>query len=77
MDQVEQRLHEVIRSIFGLDGRTLTDADSPRTIPDWDSANHIQLILALETEFEVRFEPGEIAQLMSVGDLRRRLQPSA
>jgi acyl carrier protein len=71
---LESRLHQVVRSIFGTDSRELSDVDSPRTIKGWDSAGHIQLILALEMEFDVRLEPGEIGHLTTIGDIRRRLQ---
>jgi acyl carrier protein len=77
VSESQSRLDDVVRSIFGLDSKPLSDSDSPRTIKGWDSAGHIQLILALEMEFDVRLEPGEIGQLTTIGALRRRLLPEA
>jgi acyl carrier protein len=39
---------------------------SPDTIPNWDSLQHLNLVLAIEQEFNVQFSPEEIEQLLSV-----------
>ena len=39
---------------------------SPDTIPNWDSLQHLNLVLAAEQEFNVQFSPEEIEQLLSV-----------
>jgi acyl carrier protein len=52
----------------------MSDEDGPHSNPDWDSVVHLNLILALEAEFEVRFSTAEIPQLLSVGKLRTRLE---
>jgi acyl carrier protein len=69
----DQRLRRVFASVFPLDGEALRDDDSPRTIREWDSVAHVQLVLALEAEFGVSFSPDEIAELISVGVIRSRL----
>jgi acyl carrier protein len=52
----------------------MSDDDGPHSNPDWDSVVHLNLILALESEFGVRFATAEIPQLNSVGKLRARLE---
>ena len=64
----------MLESIFGAKGLTLSNEDGPHSNPDWDSIVHLNLILALEAEFEVRFSTAEIPQLTSVGKLRTRLE---
>jgi acyl carrier protein len=70
----EQRFRSVLESVFGPPGLTLSDADGPHSHPEWDSVTHLNLILALEAEFEVRFATAEIPTLNSVGKLRARLE---
>lgn len=70
---LDERLRGVIAAAFGVDAAKLGDQDSPRTIEAWDSVNHMHLILALEAEFGVRFDPAEIGELTSVGAIRTRL----
>lgn len=69
----DARLRSVIAAVFGTDPARLSDDDSPRTIAAWDSVNHIHLVLALEAEFGIQFDPGEVASLTSVGLIRRRI----
>ena len=73
------RLQAVFRAVFGAEVSTLSDEDDPSTIRAWDSLNHVHLMLALEAEFDVRFDADEFANLISVGAIRQRLyqpQPS-
>lgn len=74
---VLERLGRVFASVFGDRHAQVTDADSFETIPEWDSVAHINLILALEAEFGVEFDPGEIAELTTVAEIRARLNGAA
>lgn len=76
---IDVRLHDVFEAVFGAPLSQLSEQDSPATIKSWDSLNHVHLILALEAEFGVQFDADEIANLISVGAIRRRLigAPSA
>lgn len=67
------KLREIFSSVFGVKADSLTDDDSPKTIEGWDSINHINLVLAIEGEFDVVFEPEEIADLNTFGAIRARL----
>jgi acyl carrier protein len=39
---------------------------SPDNITSWDSLQHLNLVLALEQEFQVQFSPEEIEEILSV-----------
>jgi acyl carrier protein len=71
---LDSSLRSIFAAVFGVKASALTDADSPLTIEGWDSVNHIQLILALESEFGIQFDPDEIAELNSFGIIRERLE---
>lgn len=71
---IDDRLRSVFSSVFELDAASLVPEDSPRSIAGWDSVNHIHLILAIESEYQVTFDPSEIADLTSVGLIARRLE---
>jgi acyl carrier protein len=45
----------------------LTQDSSPEKIESWDSLNHLNLVLALEQEFSVKFTPDEIERIDCVG----------
>ena len=67
------KLQEVFRRVFDDNGLTITDEMSAEDIDAWDSLNHIQLIVAVEKDFEVKFKNSEIARLANVGDLKALL----
>lgn len=71
---VDDRLREVFTSVLGIDSGSLGDSDSPDTLAEWDSVAHIQLLMAIEAEFDIEFDPAEIAELVSVRMIRDRLQ---
>ena len=73
ISDTEERLRSVLEAVLGPSGRTLSDNDGPGTVSAWDSVAHLNLILALEMEFDIRFETSEIPQLLSLGSLRARL----
>lgn len=45
--------------------RSMTATD----VEDWDSLNHINLIVAIEREFKIKFTTAEVAGLKNAGDL--------
>jgi acyl carrier protein len=70
---IDDRLLSVFRGVFDPHLAALSDSDSPETIGGWDSANHVNLVLALEAEFGVEFDADEIAELTTVATIRERL----
>jgi acyl carrier protein len=68
-NSVEQTVQGVMADVFGVDASSIDEASSRETIDTWDSANHIGLVLALETEFGVTFEVDEIESMFSFPDI--------
>jgi len=60
LDQVKQ----VAVDVFGV--TTLPDDASTTSIENWDSVNHLNLVLALESTFGVSFEPEDIEKMTSL-----------
>lgn len=67
----DQRLTDVFKAVFGIE--QISDSDSPETIAKWDSVQHIHLIMSLEAEFDIQFDPSEIGELVSVRAIRERI----
>jgi acyl carrier protein len=67
-------LQNIFREIFDDPQLTITPATSPRDIPIWDSVAQVQLILAVEEHFDVRFTTDEVASLKCVGDYVASIQ---
>ena len=62
------RLQDIFREIFDDDTLVIDRETSAEHIDDWDSLNHINLIVAIEKEFQIKFKLGELQSLKDVGD---------
>jgi acyl carrier protein len=63
------KLNELFVNVFDDDEITLTEDVTADDIDDWDSVMHINLILEIEGEFDVKFTSSEVVVLRNVGDL--------
>jgi acyl carrier protein len=68
---ISQELKAVILGALRLDEWEFTDATVASDVPGWDSLSHINLVVAVEKHFGVRFKGVEVLKLKSVGDLQR------
>lgn len=66
---VEQTVKELMSIILSMDADKIDDSTSMDNTPGWDSANHINLVLALEEEFSISFEVSEFELMVSYFDV--------
>jgi acyl carrier protein len=59
------RVRQILADIFNVGLERLEADSSPDTIENWDSVNHINMVIALEQEFGVEFAPEEIERLLT------------
>jgi acyl carrier protein len=67
------RLLNVVSQVLGVSIENLSDADSPASIESWDSIAHINLVVALEAEFEISFSSDDAVEMLSVEAIRKIL----
>lgn len=65
---IKTRLQNIFRDVFDDEKIELFDEMSAKDIEEWDSLTHIQLIVAVENEFKLRFKTAEISELKNVGE---------
>ena len=63
MDQLLQDVTAVIRTVFSDDGIVLAASTTADKVEGWDSLMHLNIIVALEKRFGIRFSTAEISQL--------------
>ena len=62
----KEKVFKVVSQVMGVPIEELNEDSSPDTIEPWDSLKHMNLILALEEEFEVQFSDENILEMLSV-----------
>lgn len=63
-----EQLSTVFQDVFDDDDLEIKNETSAKDIEDWDSFNHINIVLGTEQEFGVKFKTAEIAALANVGE---------
>lgn len=61
------KVQEIFRDIFDDETLEITDSTNSSDIDDWDSLNHINLVVAIEKEIGIKFSFEELAVLKDVG----------
>ncbi len=68
-EQIFQKIVAVIHEVFENDSLVISRETSAEEVEEWDSMQHIRLILTVEELFEIRFSTSEVVNLQVVGDL--------
>ena len=66
-EEVFERLQPVFRDVFDDEEITVADETTAADIEDWDSLEHINLVVAVEKEFGFKFNMGEVNNMKNVG----------
>ena len=68
-EQVYETLNEVFRDVFDDESIEVDDDTTSDDIEDWDSLEHINLLAAVEQEFGVKFNMGQVNTMKNVGEM--------
>lgn len=68
-EEIFNRLTKVFQDVFDDEEISLTDNTVSSDIEDWDSLNHINLVVSVEKEFGIKFSMGETQKMKNVGEM--------
>lgn len=66
---MSERLKMIAAETFQVDADGIDLAMMPEDIEKWDSLNHLRLITAVESEFNIRLSMNQIQAIECLGDL--------
>ena len=67
--QLRSEITQTFQDVFDDPHLVITDATTAHDVEQWDSLTHINLIVALERKFRIKFTTGEVTKLRNVGEL--------
>lgn len=70
----EQKLKNILANVFNVSSSSIDDNASVDTIENWDSLNHLKLVLALEQEFDVSFSEEQSVEILNLPLIKLTLQ---
>jgi acyl carrier protein len=69
MNDIHSRLTIIFHDILEDETLQLRPEMTANDVENWDSLSHINLIVAIEKEFRIRFTTGEVSGLKNVGEM--------
>ena len=66
-EEIFDKLNEVFQDVFDDEDIVVNDNTTADDIEDWDSLEHINLIVAVERAFGIKFTMGETTSMKNVG----------
>ena len=61
----EEKLKRVLANIFNINIDEIDDATSVDSVPQWDSLKHLNLVLALEHEFNITLSTEQTVEILN------------
>jgi len=68
-EDVFVRLNDIFREVFDDEKIEVFDETTSDDIEDWDSLEHINLVAAIEQEFDIKFTMAQVVGMKNVGEM--------
>lgn len=68
-NEIFQKLNDIFIDVLDIEEVVLNEDTSADDIDEWDSLSHIQLIVAIEKAFGIKFTSKEIMSWKNVGEM--------
>ena len=62
-------VQNIFREVFDEEDLIIGNETNSKDIEEWDSLNHINLVITIEKQFGIRFMTGELQLLKDVGEM--------
>ncbi len=62
---MENRIKKVMSEVLGIDEASISDSTSPENVESWDSLKQMNIIVALEEEFDIEFNDEDIIEMLN------------
>lgn len=73
-DEIYKRLTEIMRDVFDDETLVATPEMTAHDVKEWDSVNHITLVVAVEEAFGVKFKSAELERMRNVGQMVEQIE---
>ena len=68
-NEILNQVQDIFHDILDNESIVLTSETTANDVDDWDSLTHIQLVVAIEKHFQIKFSSKEILSWKDVGEM--------
>lgn len=72
--KILEEINDLFKDILENDELVIERETTANDVAEWDSLTHIQLIVAIEKHFKIRFTSSEINKFKNVGEMCDAIQ---
>lgn len=69
VNEIIAQVNDIFKDVLDNDEVMISASSTANDVDEWDSLTHIQLIVAIEKHFKIRFSSGEIQGFKNVGEM--------
>jgi acyl carrier protein len=63
---MKDRINKVLADVLMVDVELVNEDTSPLNLPQWDSLKQMNIIVALEEEFDIRLSDEDVVEMLNV-----------
>lgn len=71
---IKEKLQDIFREVFDDEGIFIFDEMTAKDLEDWDSLVHMNLIINIEENFDVKFSLEEVVELNSIIEIIKKVE---
>ena len=76
-EKIYETLNEIFQDVFDDEDIVVDAGTNSDTIEDWDSLEHINLVVAIEKAFGLKFSMDEVTGMKNVGEMVKAFSKTA
>ncbi len=69
IQEVLAQVNDIFKDVLDNPDLTIRGETTAKDVPEWDSLSHVQLVVAVEKHFKLRFSAKEIQSFKNVGEM--------
>lgn len=71
---IKEKLQNIFRDVFDEEDIIIFDEMTAKDLEDWDSLMHMNLIIAIEENFNIKFSLDEVVELNNVAEIIKKIE---
>jgi acyl carrier protein len=64
-----EQVNDLFRKVLDTPALVIAAATTAKDVPEWDSLTHVELIVAIEKHFKLKFTAREVRKFQNVGEM--------